>query len=64
MHMRIGNFYTMLLSLKPNRDVVILATLASLIVIFGGIGVYLAEHTHQGANITDLGDAFGGLWLQ
>jgi hypothetical protein len=55
--MRIGYFYTMLLPLKPNRDVVVLATLASLIVIFGGIGVYLAEHTHQGANITDLGDA-------
>jgi voltage-gated potassium channel len=25
---------------------------------FGGIGVYLAEHKHQGANITNLGDAF------
>jgi voltage-gated potassium channel len=30
-----------------------------LIIIFGGIGVYLAEHKHQGANITNLGDA---LW--
>ena len=29
-----------------------------LIIIFGGIGVYLAEHKHQGANITNLGDAF------
>ena len=28
------------------------------IVIFGGIGVYLAEHKHPGANITNLGDAF------
>ena len=38
-------------------DVIILGTLALLIAIFGGIGVYLAEHTHQGANITNLGDA-------
>jgi voltage-gated potassium channel len=30
-----------------------------LIIIFGGIGVYLAEHHHEGANITKLGDA---LW--
>ena len=29
-----------------------------LIIFFGGIGVYLAEHKHQGANITTLGDAF------
>ena len=28
------------------------------IVIFGGIGVYLAEHEYPGANITNLGDAF------
>ena len=27
--------------------------------IFGGIGVYLTEHGHPGANITNLGDA---LW--
>jgi voltage-gated potassium channel len=54
--MRIGSFYTIILPLKPNRDVLVLATLALLIVIFGGIGVYLAEHT---ANITNLGDA---LW--
>src|SRR5215469_15752817 len=59
LHMRIGYFYTMLLPLKPNRDVIVLSTLALLIVIFGGIGVYLAEHTHQGANITTPGDA---LW--
>jgi voltage-gated potassium channel len=57
--MRIGYLYTILLPLKPNRDVVVLSILALLIVIFGGIGVYLAEHTHQGANITNLGDA---LW--
>ena len=37
---------------------VIPATLAILILIFGGIGVYLAEHKQQGANITNLGDAF------
>jgi voltage-gated potassium channel len=59
LHMRIGYFYTMLLPLKPNRDVIVLSTFALLIVIFGSIGVYLAEHTHQGANITNLGDA---LW--
>jgi voltage-gated potassium channel len=29
-----------------------------LIIVFGGIGVYLAEHNQQGANITKLGDAF------
>ena len=29
-----------------------------LIIIFGAIGVYLAEHEHQGANITNLSDAF------
>jgi voltage-gated potassium channel len=57
--MRINYLYKILLPLKPNVDVIILATLALLIVIFGGIGVYLAEHTHQGANITNLGDA---LW--
>ena len=28
------------------------------IIIFGGISVYLAEHEHQGADITSLGDAF------
>jgi voltage-gated potassium channel len=37
---------------------VIPAILTLLIIIFGGIGVYLAEHQHQGANITKLGDAF------
>jgi len=57
--MRIDYLYKILLPLKPNVDVVILATLALLIVIFGGIGVYLAEYTHQGAKITNLGDA---LW--
>ena len=37
---------------------VIPATLAILILIFGGIGVYLAEHKQQDANITNLGDTF------
>ncbi|MGA6990595.1 MAG: ion channel, partial [Nitrososphaeraceae archaeon] len=32
--------------------------LVILIIILGGIGVYLAEHEHPGANITKLGDAF------
>jgi voltage-gated potassium channel len=45
--------------LKINTDVVVLAILASSIIIVGGIAVYLAEHKHQGANITNLGDA---LW--
>ena len=31
---------------------------ASFIIFFGGIGVYLVEHDHPGANITNLGDAF------
>ena len=43
--------------LKAN-PLVIPLVLASLIIILGGIGVYLAEHKHQGANITTLGDAF------
>ena len=34
------------------------AIVAILIVIFGGIGVYLAEHNQPGANITNLGNAF------
>ena len=40
-------------------DIVPLAILVALITIFGGIGVFLAEHGHPGANITKLGDA---LW--
>ena len=43
--------------LKINIDLVLTAIIASSIIIFGGIGVYLAEHEHQGANITKLGDA-------
>ena len=40
------------------NPIVIPAILSILIIIFGGIGVYLAEHKHPGANITNLGDAF------
>jgi voltage-gated potassium channel len=58
--MRIEHFYTALTTiLKTNMDIVVLTVLAALIVIFGGIGVYIAEHHHQGANIIKLGDA---LW--
>jgi len=38
--------------------VVVPAILAILVVFFGGIGVYMVEHNHQSANITNLGDAF------
>ena len=38
--------------------VVVPSIFVILIIIFGGISVYLAEHEHQGANITSLGDAF------
>ena len=48
-------FYTIL---TRNVEFVLLAVWASSIIIFGGIGVYLAEHEHHGANITNLGDAF------
>jgi voltage-gated potassium channel len=44
-----------LLEINP---LVIPLILIALIIFFGGIGVYLAEHKHQGANITNLGDAF------
>jgi flagellar biosynthesis component FlhA len=40
-------------------DIAVLTILASLINIFGGIAVYLAEHHHEDANITKVGDA---LW--
>ena len=42
--MRSDRLYTIL---KINMDVVILAILASSIIIFGGISVYLAEHEHK-----------------
>ena len=40
------------------NPIVIPAILVILIIIFGGIGVYLAEYKHPGSNITNLGDAF------
>ena len=40
------------------NPIVIPAILVVLIIIFGGIGVYLAEYKHPGSNITNLGDAF------
>ena len=39
--------------------VVLPSIIIILIIIFGGIDVYLVEHKHQGANITTLGEA---LW--
>lgn len=54
--MQIDHLYRIL---KINMDIVTLAILVALIIIFGGIGVFLAEHRHPGANITNLGDA---LW--
>src|SRR6188508_2049872 len=44
--------------LLETYPVVAPAVVAILIVIFGGIGVYLAEHNQPGANITNLGNAF------
>jgi voltage-gated potassium channel len=54
--MRIDRLYAFL---KINMDIVTLTILVALITISGGIGVFLAEHGHPGANITNLGDA---LW--
>ena len=45
-------------SLKANMVVVVPSILVILIIIFGGIVVYLAEYKHPGANIANLGDAF------
>lgn len=46
-------------TLRANVVVVLPSIIIILIIIFGGIGVYLVEHKHQGANITTLGEA---LW--
>ena len=43
---------------KTNMSAITLAILTSLIIIFGGIAVYLVEHVHKGANITTLSDVF------
>jgi voltage-gated potassium channel len=45
--------------LQANLGIVIPVILTALVIILGGIAVYLAEHKHPGANITTLGDA---LW--
>jgi voltage-gated potassium channel len=45
--------------LQANLGIVIPVILTGLVIILGGISVYLAEHKHPGANITTLGDA---LW--
>lgn len=47
-----------LYKLLEANPLVIPVILVLVIIIFGGIGVYLAEHKHQGANITNLGNAF------
>ena len=44
--------------LLESNPIVVPFILVIVIIIFGGIGVYLAEHKHLGANITNLGDAF------
>jgi voltage-gated potassium channel len=54
--MTTNHLYTLV---KTNMTVIFLAVLTSSIIIFGGIAVYLTEHEHHGANITNLGDA---LW--
>lgn len=45
--------------LQANINVIIPVILTALVIILGGIAVYLAEHKHPEANITTLGDA---LW--
>ena len=45
-------------TLHANMVFVVSFILVISIIILGGIGVYLAEHNHPGANITKLGDAF------
>src|SRR6476620_7106987 len=40
-----------------NINLIILGVIV-LIIFFGGIAMYLAEHVSRGANITNLGDAF------
>ena len=56
--MGINHLYTYL---KANINFFIPIGLIFVIIIFGGIGVYLAEHNKPGANITNLGNVFGGL---
>jgi voltage-gated potassium channel len=49
-----SNIYTLS---NTGFNIVFLAVLAASIIILGGIGVYLVEHEHPGANITKLDDA-------
>ncbi len=44
-----SNIYTLS---NTGFNIVFLAVLAASIIILGGIGVYLVEHEHPGANIT------------
>src|SRR5262245_47368356 len=44
--------------LQANIGVIIPVILTALVIILGGIAVYLAEYKHPGANITKLSDAF------
>ena len=44
--------------LLESNPIVVPSILVIVIIISGGIGVYLAEHEHQGANITNLGNDF------
>ena len=45
--------------LLETNPIVVPTILVIVIIIFGGMGVYLAEYKHPGANITNLGD---GIW--
>ena len=47
-----------LYKLLEANPIVIPVILVLVIIIFGGIAVYLTEHKLPGANITNLGDAF------
>ena len=44
---------------KTNKIIIVLGLLTALIIILGADAVYLTEHGHTGANITNLNDA---LW--
>jgi hypothetical protein len=43
---------------KTNIDVIILLILGSLIVVFGGIAVYLVEHEHGSVEIISFSQSF------
>ena len=44
--------------LLETNPIVVPAILVIAIIVFGGMGVYLAEYKHPGSNITNLGDAW------